>query len=90
MRGGTIVVVAVYAEPPRTDMVLVQDRELNVFGSLMYTWDDFREAAVLIDEGLVRLGPLQTHHVPFERWIEGYRLLDDPASGAMKVLIDVT
>lgn len=88
-RGGTVVVVAVYAEPPRTDMIAVQDHELNVFGSLMYTWHDFREAALLIDEGLVCLGPLQTHHVPFERWSDGYALIDDPAAGAMKVLVDL-
>lgn len=88
-RGGVVVVVAVYAEPPRTDMIAVQDHELNVFGSLMYTWDDFREAALLIDEGLVRLGPLQTHHVDFDHWIDGYKLIDDPAAGAMKVLVDI-
>ncbi len=88
-RGCTVVVVAVYAEPPRTDMIAVQDRELNVLGSLMYTWDDFREAARLIDEGLIRLGPLQTHHVPFDRLADGYALIEDAASGAMKVLVDV-
>jgi L-iditol 2-dehydrogenase len=89
-RGGCLVVVAVYAEPPRVDMVMVQDHELDVHGSLMYTWQDFREAARLIDEGRVRLAPLQTHHVPIERWADGYRLIDDPAAGAMKVLVDVT
>lgn len=89
-RGGTIVVVAVYAEPPRTDMISVQDHELDVYGSLMYTWDDFREAAVLIDDGLVRLEPLQSHHVPFDRWAEGYALIEDPSAAAMKVLVDVT
>ena len=88
-RGGTVVVVAVYPEPPRTDMVTVQDRELNLHGSLMYTWDDFREAALLIDEGLVSLGPLQTHHVPFDGWADGYALIDDPDAAAMKVLVDV-
>ena len=89
-RGGTVVVVGVYAGRPRTDMVAVQDHELDVFGSLMYTWEDFREAGRLIDEGLVDLGPLQTHHVPFERWLDGYRLIGDPTAGAMKVLVDVT
>ncbi len=88
-RGGSVVIVGVYPGPPRADMVAVQDHELNVFGSLMYTWDDFREAGRLIDEGRVRLGPLQSHHVPFERWAEGYRLIDDPEAGAMKVLVDV-
>jgi L-iditol 2-dehydrogenase len=89
-RGGCLVVVAVYAEPPRADMVAVQDHELDVHGSLMYTWDDFREAGRLIDDKLVCLAPLQTHHVPFERWADGYQLLDDPSAGAMKVLVDVT
>jgi threonine dehydrogenase-like Zn-dependent dehydrogenase len=88
-RGGAVVVVAVYAEPPRTDMVAVQDHELNVYGSLMYTWDDFREAALLVAEGLMCLQPLQTHHVSFEDWAHGYGLIDDPASGAMKVIVDM-
>ena len=88
-RGGAVVVVAVYAEPPRTDMVAVQDHELNVYGSLMYTWDDFREAALLVDEGLICLRPLQTHHVSFEDWANGYGLIDDPAAGAMKVIVDI-
>jgi L-iditol 2-dehydrogenase len=89
-RGGSLVVVAVYPEPPRVDMVAVQDHELDVHGSLMYTWDDFREAARIIDASLVRLAPLQTHHVPFERWADGYTLIDDPFAGTMKVLVDVT
>jgi threonine dehydrogenase-like Zn-dependent dehydrogenase len=85
-----VVVVGVYADRPRADMVAVQDHELDVHGSLMYTWRDFREAGRLIDEGRVTLAPLQTHHVPFDRWLEGYRLIDDPSAGAMKVLVDVS
>ena len=44
---------------------------------------------MLIDEGLVDLGPLQSHHVDFEHWADGYALIDDPAAGAMKVLVDI-
>ncbi len=88
-RGGTVVVVGVFGVRPRTDMVTVQDHELDVRGSLMYTWRDFREAGRLIDERLVTLGPLQTHHVPFHQWREGYRVIGDPSAGAMKVLVDV-
>lgn len=88
-RGGSVVIVGVYASLPRADMVAVQDHELDVFGSLMYTWDDFREAGRLIDGGQVTLRPIQSHHVPFGRWADGYRLIDDPDAGAMKVLVDV-
>jgi L-iditol 2-dehydrogenase len=89
-RGGSLVVVAVYPEPPRVDVVAIQDHELDVHGSLMYTWEDFRGAARLIEAKLIRLAPLQTHHVPFERWAHGYQLLDDPTADTMKVLVDVT
>jgi L-iditol 2-dehydrogenase len=88
-RGCSVVVVAVYAEPPRTDMIAVQDRELDVHGSLMYTWADFREAARLIDEGTLPLDALLTHHVPFDSFADGYAIIDDPAAGAMKVLVDI-
>lgn len=88
-RGGTVVVVGVYPMPPRADMIAVQDRELALLGSLMYTWADFVEAGRLIDERLVNLAPLQTHHVPFGRWADGYRLLTDISAGALKVLVDV-
>jgi L-iditol 2-dehydrogenase len=37
-RGGLIVVVGVYEEPPVTEMVLVQDKEITLAGALMYTW----------------------------------------------------
>lgn len=89
MRGGTVVVVGVYPAPPRADMIAVQDRELELLGSLMYTWADFVEAARLIDERLVNLALLQTHHVPFGRWADGYRILADVSAGALKVLVDV-
>ena len=88
-RGGTVVVVGVYPAPPRAAMVAVQDRELELRGSLMYTRADFVEAVRLIDERLVDLAPLQTHHVPFERWADGYRTLADVSAGALKVLVDV-
>ena len=89
VRGGTVVVVGVYPTPPRADMIAVQDHELALLGSLMYTWADFVEAARLIDERLVTLAPLQTHHVPFGRWADGYRMLADVSAGALKVLVDI-
>ena len=90
VRGGVVIVVGVYPGRPRADILAtVQDHELDVRGSLMYTWADFREAGRLIDEGRVRLSPLRTHHVPFARWLDGYRLIDDPGAGAMKVMVDM-
>jgi L-iditol 2-dehydrogenase len=54
-KGGTIIVVGVFGEKPRLDMGLVQDRELNLHGTLMYKREDYERAVELI-----RVGP--DHH----------------------------
>ena len=89
VRGGDVIVVGVYEEAPRAEMILVQDKELNLLGSLMYTWHDYRQAVDLIARGEVSLKPLQTHHFPFEAWAEAYHLLMTRPDEAVKVLIDV-
>jgi L-iditol 2-dehydrogenase len=88
-RGGHMVVMGVYGSHPMVEMILVQDKEIIMSGSLMYTWDDYRQAVTLIAEHRVSLGILQTHHVPFAKWIDGYRLLADNSVGVLKVLVDV-
>jgi L-iditol 2-dehydrogenase len=89
VRGGDVVVVGVYEEDPRTQMILVQDKEINLLGSLMYTWDDYRSAVDLIARQQVNLKPLRTHHFPFEEWSEAYRFLMARPDEAVKVLIDL-
>jgi len=90
VRGGDLVVVGVYEEDPRTQMILVQDKEINLLGSLMYTWDDYRRAVELIAGRAVELKPLQTHHFAFEAWAEAYQTLMTRPDEAIKVLIDVS
>jgi len=90
VRGGDVVVVGVYEGDPQTQMILVQDKEINLLGSLMYTWDDYRLAVELIAGRGVALKPLQTHHFAFEAWGEAYRFLTARPDEAIKVLIDVS
>ena len=47
-KGGTIIVVGVFGEKPRVDLGLVQDRELNLRGTLMYKREDYVRAVELI------------------------------------------
>ena len=88
-RGGSVVVVGVYEEPPRAAMISVQDKEILLAGALMYTWDDYHSAVDLVAGGAVRLGPLRTHHFPFGRWSDAYRALIESSGKTMKVMIDV-
>jgi len=88
-RGGHVVVLGVYEDDPKTEMILVQDKELTLTGSLMYTWDDFHGAIRLMEQKRVSLEPLITHHVSFDNWIEGYRLLMQHPDETLKVIVDL-
>ncbi|MCR4403157.1 MAG: zinc-binding dehydrogenase [Firmicutes bacterium] len=88
-KGTRAIVVGVFEEEVPVPMGLVQDREIELVGSLMYTLDDFSEAARLVGEGLVRVAPLVTHRFRFEEAQRAFETASDPASGAMKVLITI-
>ncbi len=89
VRGGDVIVVGVYEDDPRTRMILVQDKEINLLGSLMYTWNDYHEAVDLIANQKVDLKSLQTHHYPFDAWNEAYHFLMNNPDQALKVMIDL-
>ena len=89
-KGGTIVVVGVFGEKPRLDLGLVQDRELNIHGTLMYQRPDYDRAVELIDSGQVITNPLFSKHYTIEEYLEAYHFIDAQGDKTMKVIIDVT
>ena len=88
-KGGTIVVVGVFGEKPRLDLGLVQDRELNLRGTLMYRREDYLRAVELIACGGIRTAPLISQHFPFEQYLEAYHFIERQGDRTMKVFIDV-
>lgn len=89
-KGGTIIVVGVFGEKPRVNLGLVQDRELNLRGTLMYTKDDYLEAVRLIGEGGLCIEPLVTQHFDFVEYHHAYEFIDHEGDNTMKVMIDVS
>jgi L-iditol 2-dehydrogenase len=88
-KGGMIIVVGVFGEKPRIDMGLVQDRELNLRGTLMYQRPDYERAVQLIESGDVITEPLMSKHFSFEEYLEAYRFIDQQRDMSMKVFIDI-
>jgi L-iditol 2-dehydrogenase len=88
-KGGTIVVVGVFGEQPRLNLALVQDRELNLRGTLMYQRPDYLEAVGLIGSGGIQTGPLVTRHFPLDEYLEAYHFIEQYGDKSMKVVIDV-
>jgi len=88
-KGGQIVIVGVPPTDPKIRLSWVQDRELELLGTLMYTRSDFEEARDLIATGKVRTEPLITARYPLERVGEAMdELLTHPESN-VKTLITI-
>ena len=89
-KGGTIVVVGVFGEKPRVDMGLVQDRELNLRGTLMYQRPDYERAVELMNTGAVKTDPLFSKHFSMDEYLDAYQFIDAQGDKSMKVFIDVS
>ena len=88
-KGGTIVAVGVFAEPPQVDMGLVQDHELNLHGTLMYQRGDYERAIELIDAGEVVTKPLMSRHFALQQYPAAYECIEHGGDRVMKVFIDL-
>ncbi len=86
-KGSTIVVAGVFGRKPTVDMGLVQDKELNVLGTLMYGRADFQKAMELAAGGRLRLRELVTDTFPFEQYPQAYRHIEQARDRAIKVMI---
>lgn len=88
-KSGTIIVVGVFCEKPRIDMGLVQDRELNLRGTMMYQRQDYGQAVQLIESGRVITEPLMSKHFLLDKYLDAYWFIDQQRDMSMKVFIDV-
>lgn len=88
-KGGTLIIVGVFGDKPRLDLSTVQDRELNLRGTLMYQRPDYLRAVELIASGGILTEPLVSRHFPIDNYIDAYHFIDQFGEKSMKVVIDV-
>jgi L-iditol 2-dehydrogenase len=88
-KGSTIIVVGVFGRKPMVDIGLVQDRELNLLGSLMYQKRDYENAIALVAEGKLNLNPLVTRRFPFRHYKEAYEFIENAHGNSLKVIIEL-
>ena len=88
-KGGTIVIVGVFGERPEIDLGLVQDRELEMRGTLMYQRQDYVDAIRCLAEGGIKMGPLLTRNFSFRHYPEAYAFIEENREKVMKVMVDL-
>jgi 2-desacetyl-2-hydroxyethyl bacteriochlorophyllide A dehydrogenase len=88
-KGGTVVIIGVYAQNPVINMYNLGEHELDVFGSMMYLHEDYETAVKMIASGSIRTIPLITKVFPFESYPEAYQYIEAKGDHTLKVLIEL-
>ncbi len=88
-KGGTIVVVAVFEEPPAVDLALIGDHELTVTGTLMYQRPDYEEAIRRVAAAEIATLPLESKHFSLEQFGDAYQYIEREGERCLKVFIDL-
>lgn len=88
-KGRDIVIAGVFGDMATVNMGLVQDKELNLLGTLMYTKEDWLDAIRFVEAGTITLEPLMSAHFPLADLAKAFKYVEENADTAIKVLIDV-
>jgi L-iditol 2-dehydrogenase len=89
-QGGTAIVIGIFEdEEVPMPANLLTGREVSLVGCRGYCWD-FQDSLALLARGAVALDALITHRLPLSELQHGFDLLLDPASEAIKVVIEVS
>ena len=88
-KGGVVVIVGVFEDRAPIDLGLVQDRELELRGTLMYQRQDYVDAIRCLAEGGITSAPLLSKTFDFRHYPEAYIFIERHHEEIMKVMIDL-
>jgi L-iditol 2-dehydrogenase len=89
-KGGVIVIVGVFPEPVPFDLGLIQDREIEVRGTLMYRQNDYLDAIRALSAGNIHGQPLVSKSFPFREYLAAYDFIEANRERVMKVMMEVS
>ncbi|WP_368901182.1 zinc-binding dehydrogenase [Oceanobacillus oncorhynchi] len=86
-KGTNVVIVGVPSGSLQVSIDLIQDREINIIGTLCYTHEDYELSIQLIEEGKIELNRLITKTFDFEQFDEAYQYIEQKKDQTLKVII---
>ena len=89
-KGSRIVVAGVHPGTAATPMGIVQDRELELIGTITYLRTDFIRTIELIAQGKIEVAQLVTHVFPLQQVAEAFSTIDQDQTKAIKVHVEVS
>lgn len=88
-KGGEIGVLGVFEEDVPVKMGLVQDKELTLLGTLMYTDADYEEAIRLLSTNPSHMKELITHRYALTDVDDAFQHLNRAPQETLKVMLTV-
>lgn len=88
-KGGQMVVAGVFPKEVLVNLGFVQDREIEIIGSLMYQMDDFREARDLIASGKAPVEQLISARYPLNKLDAAMKAIDEHPDRNLKTMIHI-
>lgn len=89
-KGTKIILLGVPAGTVNVNLAFVQDRELELVGTLMYTREDYNRAIEWIDSGVLKVDELITDVMPLTRAKEALEKAISKTGNSIKILLDCT
>jgi L-iditol 2-dehydrogenase len=86
-RGGKISEVALFGKKPEIEISYLQNKEIQIIGSNMYTRDDFEIAADAIATGMFDTSLFISKIIPIEEAKTGMKIVDEKLEDVIKVLL---
>lgn len=87
-KGTKIIVAGVFSSKVEIDAGLIQDKELELIGTLMYQKEDFKNAINLIHRKKIDPSLLITHKFSFEKLPDAYNLIESEKEDFLKIMIE--
>jgi len=86
-KGSDIIVAGVYGDHTTVNMGLVQDKELNLLGTLMYTKEDWLDAIRFVSEKKILPEPLISARFSLAELGKAFKHIEENKDTVLKVLI---
>ena len=85
-KAGTYAITGLYHTLPQVDLGKVVRSEIDIYGTICYTRQEFEECLHFIEDGRVKVDPLITHHFPLREMEQAFAITQ--AKQSIKIILN--
>ncbi len=88
-KGGNVTIIGVFEQRPRIDIMEIVNKELEIHGSLVYSWGDFPKAIELISKRKVNVKSLISKVIPIDDIKHAFDNIISNKENVIKIQIEI-